>query len=174
LALPPATPTYAAALEFGELAGDAAHRAARRRHDDRFAGLGPAVLVEPDPRRDAGHADRAEVGRKRHVRRIDFAHAAAVAPAVELPARARLDEVADLEFLVARFDHFADRGADHDLADLGFPGIRLGVIHAPAHVGIERQVMRAHDEFAVRRGWHGRFHEAKVLKLDRPARTRGQ
>src|SRR3954447_911445 len=49
--------------------------------------------------------------------------------------------IADFEVWVSRSDHFADRAADHDLVEVLGGGIGFRLIHAPAHVGIEREIM---------------------------------
>src|SRR6185312_15940362 len=51
----------AAAHALRELSYHAADRAGCRRDDDRLAGLGLADLAQAEPRRDAGHAEDAEV-----------------------------------------------------------------------------------------------------------------
>ena len=74
--------------------------------------------------------------------------AAPGADGVFLPAQPLLDDVAGLEVGVVRLDHLADRAAGHDLADADRRRVGGGIAHAPAHVGIERQVDDAHEDLA--------------------------
>ena len=63
---------------------------------------------------------------------------------------------------VARFDDLSDASADHDLAD--FDGRRIAArrVHAPAHVGINGKIERAHQHFPIAKSWKGRFDQAEV------------
>ena len=92
----------------------------------------------------------------------------------DLPAGARFDEIADLELCVPGFDDFTDGGADHDLTDHGAGSVGLAVVHAAAHVGIEREKMIAHDEFAVAGLRNIGFDKFEVAFADGALRTRGE
>jgi len=49
---------------------------------------------------------------------------------------------------VARLLHLAARAADHHLAQRLGLGVALAVVHAPAHVRVQAQVMVAHQHLA--------------------------
>ncbi|MFO1426845.1 MAG: hypothetical protein U1F11_07690 [Steroidobacteraceae bacterium] len=69
---------------------------------------------------------------------------------------------------MARFDHLADDLAAHDRAELDRRDIGCRFVHAAAHVGIERQVVRAHQHLALADGRQGTLDQAEVF-LARPA-----
>ena len=140
-------PTTRAPLSFRELPDDAADRARGRGDDDRLAGLRLDDLVEPVPGRDAGHADDAEIGGKRDRLGVDDF----VQPAPSLSENCcqppgPTTKSPGLKFRCARLDDLADRAAAHHGADLLRLGVALGVAEPAAHVGIEREIMVAHDD----------------------------
>src|SRR5437879_3914767 len=65
------------------------------------------------------------------------------------PAAHRRHDVASLNSRSARLDHFTDRAAFECLADLKGGHVRLDVVHAAAHVRIDRHVEVAHQHLAV-------------------------
>ena len=70
------------------------------------------------------------------------------ADGVFLPAEPILDDVADLVAGMVGLDDLAHRAARHDLADSDGRGVGGGIAHAPAHVGIEREIDDAHENLA--------------------------
>ena len=79
---------------------------------------------------------------------VDLAQRRAGPMRVLLPAQPILDDVAHLEVGVVGLDHLADGAAGHDLADADGRRIGRRIAHAPAHVGIEREVDDAHQHLA--------------------------
>src|SRR5690606_8130876 len=127
-----------AALALGELPNDRADRSGRRRYHDGLARLGLDDPVEPVPGGDPRHADRAQPGRRRHPAGVDPAQVAAVRERVLLPAAGTDDHLPDCELGIARCNDFANGPAAHDLVERLRYRIRLRIVHAPAHVRIER------------------------------------
>src|SRR6185437_340546 len=164
----------AAARQLGELADDAADRARRRRDHDGVARLGLADIEKPDPGGDAGHADHAEMGRERLHARIDLAQIAAVGDRVLLPAGMGGDGVAHRKSRILRLDDFAHPLAGHDLADLRLGGVGARVVHAAAHIGVERQETVAHQHLAVLGRRHRRLDDAEIALLDPAGRPAGE
>src|ERR1700691_1056122 len=62
-----------------------------------------------------------------------------------LPTARRHHQLARLKLGVARLDDAANAAAGHDLSDCDRRGIRGSIVHAYAHVRIERQPERAHE-----------------------------
>jgi len=80
-----------------------------------------------------------------------------------LPAVRPHHKVADFEFRVLRFDHFAHGAADHHLVEFLLRGIGLGVVHAPAHIRVERKIVDAHQDLPLRGFWDGRGDDLEIL-----------
>jgi hypothetical protein len=94
---------------------------------------------------------------------IDLAQQAgrgAVEHRVLLPAAGADHLVAGGKVRVARFDHLTDRAALHHGVQRLRRRIALAVVHAAAHVGVQAQVVVAHQHLAVL-GGHG-LHMAEV------------
>lgn len=72
---------------------------------------------------------------------------------------------------MAAFHHLAHRAALHDLAQRLGLGIALGVIHAAPHIGVQTQVVVAHQHFTIlQRGQLGlRQLEVALYRLARGA-----
>ena len=111
-----------------------------------------------------GHAEHAEVGGRRGDRRVDDA-APEVASSDGLLAPAETVEhvVADGDTLGARLLDDADRAAVHRLAERVRRGVRLGVAHPAAHVGVDRHDLVAHPDLAVGELGHLALDELEVL-----------
>ena len=62
------------------------------------------------------------------------------------------------------FDDFTDGGADHDLTDHGAGGVGLAVVHAAAHVGIEREVVMTHEHLTVGQRRDRRLDDREVRR----------
>ena len=59
----------------------------------------------------------------------------------------------------------AHRAAHHHLAQLHPRGVGLALVHAPAHVGVEREPVHADQHLALAGLRHGRLHEAEIRLL---------
>ncbi len=165
---------HAAAFQLRDLADGGAHRAARGGHHDRFARLRLADLQESRIGGEARHPEDAQRMRRMLERRAERHQVGAVRQRIVLPAAIGEHEVADGERRVLRRDHTADRAADHHVAERDRRRIGRRVAHAPAHVGVERQVERLQQDFAAgRRGNRGGL-QAEVLRDRRAGRTAGQ
>src|SRR5262245_34813083 len=152
----------ATAANLRELADGRADRAGGGGDHDRFAGLGLAEIVEADVRRHARHAEHAERrGDRRRLRiqpdRPERPHprAGTLGDVVRLPAAVAEDEVSGSKRGVARLHDLADGSTDHGLAELDRGRIRLHVAHSAAHIRIQREPDRAHEDLAVLRLGHG-------------------
>ncbi len=156
----------AAARHLRELTHDRTHGAAGCRHQHRFAGLRLADLVQAVPGRDARHADGTEVGRERDVLGLDLVQAGAVRDAVLLPAEVADDRVTDSELRVLGGFDDAGRAADHRLAERLRRRVRLGVVHAAAHVRIERQEVIAHQDLAGADARDRNALETEIVRRD--------
>ena len=140
----------AAALDARDLADGAADGAGRRRDDDRLAVPDAGDVDEADHGGGARLADEAEAEGERLQVGRQLAQALAVEDDVLAPAELALHGVARLEIGMAALDHDAGAAADHDVADLqGIGVLAVAAAHLPAHVGIDRQVVRAHQHLAV-------------------------
>ena len=164
---------HAAAFDLGDLADDAADRARGARDDDGLAGLRFADQQQAAPGGDARHAADRELRRGGDILE-DLAQALAVAGGDGLPAEIARDQIADREARVAGLDDLADDFAAHHAADLDGFDIRLGVAHATAHVGVEREPVAADAQLAVGERCERRFGDAEVLEHGRPGRAAGE
>jgi len=104
--------------------------------------------------------------RQGHVGGVDFAQGAwhvGVHGAVLLPATHAHHRVAGLEFGVTAVHHLADGAADHDLTQGLRHCVAFAFVHAAAHVGVEAQVMVAHQHFAVFQFRQWQFDHFEIL-----------
>jgi hypothetical protein len=134
-------------------------------------------LQQPVPGGDARHADRAEVGRERDLRAVHLLqHTALIGidQQVLLPAAHADDLVTDLELRTARIDDFTDRAANHHLVQRLRLGVTPALIHAAAHIGVEAQVMVAHQHLTIDEGRNRCFDQPEVIDAGLPGRTGGQ
>src|SRR6266513_2308571 len=154
-----------AAFDLRDLPDRAPDRAGGGGDDHGFAALRLADVDETDVRGAARHADDAEVRRDRDVGAFDLAHVRAVAHAVRLPPGTRDHFVARLEAGVPRRDDFACGLAFHHLADSDRFGIRFRIVHASAHVRIERKIMVADEELPVADAGDRRLDDVKIALL---------
>ena len=148
---------HTAAAGFGQGSKRTAHRAGRSAHHHGVAFLGGNDLDQAIPGRHAGHADGAQVVRQRHMGRIDLAQRTrgiGIHHAVLLPAAHAHHLVAHGVLGVAAFHHLAHRAANHHFAQGLRCGVALALVHAAAHVGVQAQVVVAHQHLAIgqRRG----------------------
>src|SRR5687768_3745774 len=134
----------AAAARLRQLPDHTTDCAARGTDTDRLPCLRLADADEAIPRRHAGHADGAEVGRQWDARGVHFSEQAsrvAVDDAVLLPATHADDMIAFGEAGVTAVHHHTGSTANHHLVQLLRRRVALRVIHAPAHVRIERKIV---------------------------------
>ncbi len=102
---------------------------------------------------------------------VDLAHARAVGGAVFLPAEHGDHLVARRELRMLRFHDFAHRPADHHFVERLRRGVRLAVVHAATHVGIEREIVIAHAKLTFRERCQRRFDEPEIVRRGRAFRT---
>ena len=152
----------AAALVAGDLSDHRAHGARRRGDEHGIAALAGADDVEPDPGRQPGHAEDAEVIGQRVSARLDRAQRAPVRHGVLLPAEHARDVVAHGIAVGAARDDLTDDAALQGLANLERRHVTLHVVHAAAHVGIDGQVEVAHEHLAVGGLGHGPLVELEL------------
>lgn len=156
------------ALEPGDLADLAADGTRGAGHED-----GVALLERADPqqtrvRRQAGHAEDAEVRAQRRGLRVDLDGGLRVHDRVLAPAEEVQEVVADGYALGVGGDDLADRAALHDLAELEGRDVRLRVAHAAAHVRVDREVLVADQHLPLARRPDLGLDQGEVLWL-RPA-----
>jgi hypothetical protein len=85
------------------------------------------------------------------------------------PAELALHGVANPKIPMAALDHHADTAPDHDVAGLqGIGVLTMPAAHLPAHIGIDRQEMRARQNLAVGRLRHRRLDEPKAARIGHP------
>ena len=155
----------AAAGDLRKLSNHAPHRASSGGDDHRLAGLRLADLHEPVPGGDSRHPQDAEIGRGRRERDVDLAQRLGVGDVELLPAAHPGDQISLAQARVLRLDHLRDGAADHDFAH-GL-GLRVGarVIHAAAHIRIEREIEDARQHLSLARRLRLRFHQAEIALL---------
>src|SRR3546814_873772 len=83
-------------------------------------------------------------------------------------------DVTRIEVGVMRPENLRDGAAFHDGAKFDRRGIRLRRAHAPAHIGIERQVEDLQQDFAFRGLRDNRLFDAEVLRCRGAALPRSQ
>ena len=112
--------------------------------------------------------------RERSDLRIDNAHAGAVAHGEFLPAESTFDVSALPGISRCWIGRPGRRLADHHFAQADRRGIRRAVVHAAPHVGIDRQIDRANQEFARPGRRHGRLDQLEIRFLRKAGGPRGQ
>ena len=139
---------------------DRPYRPRRGRHDDHVAVLQPADLKEADVGGEPRHAEHPEGGRDGRRPGVEPADTAAVGEPVLLPTDPGEHEVALGEPVVARRHDLPHRPPGHHAAQLDRRRVGRPRVHAPPHVGVEREVDGA-DEHLPRGGLRRR-------RLDHP------
>jgi hypothetical protein len=155
-----------AAPGLGQRGKGAAHRAGGGAHHHGVARLGRNDLDQPVPGRDAGHAHGAQVVRQGHMGGVHLAQGAGgvgIDHAVLLPATHAHHLVARGVLGVAALDHLAHRAADHHAVQRLGGGVALALVHAAAHVGVQAEVVVAHQHLAVLQRRRVGGDEAEVL-----------
>ena len=136
---------HAAAEDLAHLDDQRARRARGAGDHERLAGLGLADLLEAVPAREAGDAEHAEIGRQRRQAAVDREQRLAPRHEVLAPAEHARHEVALGE--AGRATSPPGRRRARRRACPTSQGWRVGlaVVHAPAHVGIDRHEDVAHE-----------------------------
>src|SRR5208282_1708288 len=164
----------AAAFDFCDLADERADRACGPGNDNGLTGLGLADIEKAEIGRHARHAEDAERGRRWSEARVKLLQTLAVRYGEFLPAPVADDDVSHLKFGIRGLRDFADRAADHELADIDGIGVRADAVHAAAHVWIDRKKNRAQENLAACERGNRRGDEPEVGFLWHPHRTRGE
>ncbi|MCY1298223.1 hypothetical protein D9M70_476970 [compost metagenome] len=164
----------ARALDAGDLADGRADGAACGGHDDRLARLRLADRQQSCIGGEAGHAQNAERGRQRCRRRIELAQVRTARQRIALPAGMGEHEITVAEIRVARAHDAGNCAALHNRADLHRLGIGPAGVHAPAHVGIEREVEDFEQNLAFGRLRDCRLDDAEVARRRSPRWPGGQ
>ena len=165
----------ACAFRLRELADDSADRTRCGGYDERASGLRRDDVIDAIPCRDARHAERADKSLQGHAGRIDLAQVLAVGQRIKLPAAVvRHDLVAHGEIFVPGGNDLAGGSGDHHVVDLLARGVGFRLVHAPAHIGIERHPEVLHEHLAVRRLACFFREEAEIAFLRLALRTRSQ
>ena len=81
-----------------------------------------------------------------------------------LPTRVSEHHVAHLKASSLRFQYAANGAADHHAADCYRFGVGRPIAHATTHVGVQREVKRLQEHFAVARRGHGTILKAERIK----------
>jgi len=133
-------PDRTRALDPGDLAGDAANRPGSARDHHRFPVTRAADFQQPEVCRQAGQAERAEIGRQRRERRVNRDHPMAVGHRELLHSERPVHVIALCERRVLGSDHATDCAGTHDRADLDRLDVRGACVHPTAHRRVEREV----------------------------------
>src|SRR2546423_1374643 len=123
-------------------------------NDHRFAGLGMADVDQAEIRRETDVAEHADRGRDWRERRIQPAQILALRCSIVLPAGIAGDDVTGAEVRIVRLLDAADGPAHHHFTDGDWCGVGFDVVHAPAHVGIDREVECADQYLARSWNWN--------------------
>src|SRR5216684_272319 len=71
-----------------------------------------------------------------------------------------------------RTDDLGDDLPLHNTADVDWRGIGLGVVHASAHVGIQRKKLRRHEDLSIKRIGHWTGLQTKISRPGQAPRPR--
>ena len=160
--------------DLGELTDERADRAARGRDDDGFAGLRLSDQGETRIGGEAGHPEDTEAGGDGSERGVELAQPRPVRCRMRAPTRRRKHDLAlGVAGMIGR-DHFGDALAGHHLADPDRLGVGLPVVHPAAHVGVEGEVERPHQDPARWRLRHRGLLQAEVGRLRGALRSGGK
>ena len=130
------------------LAGERADGTGRTGHEDDVALLHLRDAGQPDVRRQAGHAEDPEVGGGRDRRGVDLPGGRGRQHGVLAPPGHVQHGVAGGEGVVVALDDLADGAALHGCVEGVGRDVGLGVVHPPAHVGVDGQEGVAHQDLA--------------------------
>src|SRR6185437_6217916 len=144
------------------------------RDDHGLARLGLADVEEPEVRRHARHAERAEVAFQRRELRVHLANALSVRDGVLLDAEVARDLFALLECGVLRGRDAAGPARAHHLVDRDRADIGLALVHPSTHRRVERDVRDLHEELAILQLGHRLVDEFPVAVLRHSGGARGE
>ncbi len=145
----PGAADHACASPTGELSGEAPDRARRARDEHRLALLHAADVVDPDERRQPRHAEHSKGCRERRRRGVERPSPRRVDESRLAPAEVVDDPGALGERLGRRRDDLADSAPGQRLAQRERRHVRTDVVHATAHVRIDRDERVAHEHLTV-------------------------
>lgn len=165
---------HPAALEPGDLPGNAAHRTGGAGDHHGLAVLRLADVEQREVGGHAGHAQRREIAWQRRAGRVDLVETLGLADEIVLHAEGAVDVVAGLEAGVLRNQHLADAERTHHLADPHRRDVGAGVVHPAAHRRVQRQVLVLHQDLALGRFAERGFDETEGVAAGQPAGTLGQ
>jgi len=163
------------ALELGELAGHAAHRAGRAGDEHHVARLQGGDVEQADVGGQRGHAEDSEVSRGGkagyvgYLLRVPGGQYRLLAPAQIVQDQIALGQVGR-----PGLDDRADRAALQRLPQLERRDVGLGVVHPAAHVGVHRHEQVAHPHLPVGEFRPGRLGHGEVVLGRPPGRPRGE
>jgi 6-phospho-beta-glucosidase len=128
------------ALELGDLAGHAAHRAGRAGDEHYVARLQRGDVEQADVGRQRGHAEHPQVSRRRQPRSAGYVGELLRVPGGQdrlvPPAQIVQDQVTLGQVGRSALDDRPDRAALQRLPQLERRDVGLGVVHPAAHVGV--------------------------------------
>ncbi len=160
--------------ERGHLSGCASHRACRAGDEHRLALLRPAEGEDPVPRREPRHAQHAERGRHGRGVGIEPPQRRAVGERPLAPAQLVEHPVALGIAGVARGGDAADGSARHRLSERERRYVRADVVHARAHVRIDREVGVPDEHLALGRVGDRRLGDLEEILVGEAPRTRDE
>ncbi len=156
----------AAPHDHRDLADGAADCTGCRRDDYRLARLDARDVDEADHGRRTRLADETKTERERPQVGRQLAQSFTVEDDMLTPAELALHGVTHLEIRMAGLDHDAGAAPNHHIADFeGIGVLAVPTAHLPAHVGIDRQEMRARQDLAVGGLRHRSFDEAEATHI---------
>ena len=135
-----------APLGLGQLGDGGSHSAGRGRDEDGVTGLGPADVLEPEPRGHAGHPERAEPGAHRGDVEVEAGDPLPVRDRVLTHPEGTAHDVTDGEVVVLGRDDGAGAEGAHDGADLHRRQVGAHVVEPAAHRRVERDLLQLDEE----------------------------
>ena len=142
---------HTATLEFGDLPGNAAHRAGGAGNHHGFAGLRLANVEQGEIGGHTGHAQCGQIQRQRGAARVNLVEALGFAEEVILHTQGAVHIITDGKCRVLRSDHLANTEGAHHFTQANRRNIRLGVVHPAAHGRVQGQVFVLHQNLP--RAW---------------------
>ncbi|MNV40978.1 hypothetical protein D3C71_1325990 [compost metagenome] len=144
----------ARALQLGDLPHCCAHRATGGSHHDRFARLRLADFLQTHIGGKSGHAVHTQGGTDRQAIVLKLAaELVAMDDRVRLPVARSQHMLADGETGMVGGKHFSNGAPFHHRVQRNRCGVGRPLLHATAHVGIQRQIAIAQQHLArARRG----------------------
>ena len=107
-------------------------------------------------------------------RRVEFARRRPIPRGVRAPAGMRQDDIAGGVARTIGLKHLADTLPGYHFADPDRPRVGFPIVHAAAHVGIERQIEDPQQKTSGGQRRHRRLFQTEVLRHRRPIGPRRQ